>query len=510
MVYSAEKEKRFCQHMREFCRIHQKIYIYGAGHYGQICLHFLENENIKPEGFITTYGGEDVSDIPVYQAEKILGTLSMESGILIAMKPKFQKEIRDKYSFLCDTLDLAYEECIYLQNDIYLKKIKDKDKYPFETSLQSAQWKNILIVQLEVTFGDMIWSTAFIRELKANFPDSNIIVVMNSKLVSLYKNCPYINEVIAYEYDTVLQEISPEIEDKVEKFANENLSGILFDAVFLPRLLPGSFQDNWENILLALASGAKNRIAHAMYVSDYQKYMCDMVEGLFTVVAKHTEGKHEVLQDLDLLSVCGYGYVNNTMELWTDSADEEYASLLFSDISSDVILIATALIGSTETRSWSPYKYGNVFYELSKRYHGDVRFVLCGDAKASVAAALIPDEQKKYCIDITGKTSLTQAAAVIGKCHIYLGSDTGLMHMAASYGIPVIEISASNKRTPGYWGSSPTRTGPWKVDSIVLQSEKGLEDCEYFCNRPYAHCIDQITERQVLDAVEKMILKKKV
>lgn len=505
MTFSNAEANEFYEYICEFCHSCQKLYIYGGGNYGKRCLCFLQKKNIHIEGFITTDGGGDVSGFPVYKAEEILNKLDLDSGIILAVKQEYQKQILERFSFQCSVLKISADEVMYMQTFVHLGELLNQTRYPFRKELNSTKWKNILVVQLEMTFGDMIWSTAFYRELKATFNDSYIVVIINSKFISLYSNCPYIDKIVPYECDTILQEVSVEMEKKVKSFIHKTFSNIEFDAVFLPRLLPMSYSDNWENILLALASGAKNRIAHAMYINNHQRYMCDIISELFTVVAKHTTARHEVQHDLDMLSACGYEYVNDNMELWVGNKDMEFSRALLKNISEDIFLIAVAMVGSSGTRSWSSCKYGNVFSEIFRRYDNKIKFLLCGGMDAYKASLEIPDEQKANCIDITGKTTLTEAAAVISRCNLYLGSDTGLMHMAAAFHIPIIEISASNMETPDYWGSSPRRTGPWKVNSIVLRPKKGLEECKYFCTRPYAHCIDQVTEEQVVNALEEMI-----
>ena len=505
MRFSNAEANEFYEYICEFCHSCKKIYIYGGGNYGKRCLSFLQKKKVQIWGFITTEGGGDVLGIPVYKAEEILKELDLDSGIILAVKQEYQKQILEQFSFSCNVMKISAAEVMYMQTFVHLGELLDQARYPFRKKLDSIEWKNILVVQLESTFGDMIWSTAFYRELKSAFAGAYIVAIINSKFVSLYYNCPYIDKIVSYECDTILQEVSTEMEKKVNSFIKRTFAAPKFDAVFLPRLLPTSYADNWENILLAFASGAENRIAHAMYVNQYQRYMCDIISELFTVVAKHTIAKHEVLHDLDMLTVCGCGYVHDDMELWIGDKDMEFSTSILKDISEDVLLIAVALVGSSGTRSWSPCKYGNVFFELSRRYGNKIRFLLCGGTDANKASLKIPDEQKENCIDITGKTTLTEAAAVISRCALYLGSDTGLMHMAASFGIPIIEISASNMETPDYWGSSPRRTGPWKVDSMVLRPKKGLDECKYFCARPYAHCIDQVTEEQVVNALEDMI-----
>ena len=56
-------------------------------------------------------------------------------------------------------------------------------------------------------------------------------------------------------------------------------------------------------------------------------------------------------------------------------------------------------------------------------------------------------------IDLVGKTDLLTAAAVLRRCALFIGNDTGLMHLAAAAGTPTLGLfgpSAVEQYAP--WG----------------------------------------------------------
>ncbi len=59
-------------------------------------------------------------------------------------------------------------------------------------------WEKILVVRLDV-IGDMIWTTAFLRELKRNCPASEISLVVRTGIYPLIKDCPYVDKFIKYD-----------------------------------------------------------------------------------------------------------------------------------------------------------------------------------------------------------------------------------------------------------------------------------------------------------------------
>jgi heptosyltransferase-2 len=63
--------------------------------------------------------------------------------------------------------------------------------------------------------------------------------------------------------------------------------------------------------------------------------------------------------------------------------------------------------------------------------------------------------------------------AAIARCDLYLGNDTGLMHMAAAARIPVVVvIGVAEGARPGTRGDA-TQTGPYDTLSMVVRPPRG-------------------------------------
>ena len=86
-------------------------------------------------------------------------------------------------------------------------------------------------------------------------------------------------------------------------------------------------------------------------------------------------------------------------------------------------------------------------------------------------------------------------------CDLYIGSDTGLMHMAAAMKKAVIELSVALPRCPLTNGSNPARMGPWGVKAKILMPKKALDNCKDICKYPFSHCINTITPKEVVEAL---------
>ena len=79
------------------------------------------------------------------------------------------------------------------------------------------------------------------------------------------------------------------------------------------------------------------------------------------------------------------------------------------------------------------------------------------DQAEPVLAALPPHRQ----IDLVGKVDLLTAAAVLRRCALFIGNDTGLMHIAAASGTPTL----------GLFGPSPSdQYAPWGERAALVRS----------------------------------------
>jgi lipopolysaccharide heptosyltransferase II len=104
---------------------------------------------------------------------------------------------------------------------------------------------------------------------------------------------------------------------------------------------------------------------------------------------------------------------------------------------------------------------------------------------------------------VAGKTTLRQTAAVLKYCKLFIGNDTGPMHLASAVGVPVIEISAHPRDGSLSHHNSPYRFGPWGIPAIGLQPKTARPPCQGACTAQEAHCIRNVS----VDQVKKTILK---
>jgi ADP-heptose:LPS heptosyltransferase len=112
---------------------------------------------------------------------------------------------------------------------------------------------------------------------------------------------------------------------------------------------------------------------------------------------------------------------------------------------------------------------GERFAELAKRLTaadgplpGARIAVLAAAHERAQAEPLLAAVPKGRIVDLVGKTDLLTAAAVLRRCALFIGNDTGLMHIAAATGVPTL----------GLFGPSPIdQYAPWGPCTAAVRTE---------------------------------------
>jgi heptosyltransferase-2 len=127
--------------------------------------------------------------------------------------------------------------------------------------------------------------------------------------------------------------------------------------------------------------------------------------------------------------------------------------------------------------------------------------LLLGSGKESALCQQIADAAPGACRVLAGQTSLMDAMALIAGARDLVSNDSGLMHVAAAFGIPQVAVFGS---------TSPEHTPPLNPRAKVLwlKGELGL-DCmpcfERVCRYGHTRCLADVTparvEAALLDAL---------
>lgn len=218
--------------------------------------------------------------------------------------------------------------------------------------------------------------------------------------------------------------------------------------------------------------------------------------------------QHEAELYLAVVQALGAGAVAPRTEFFPTREDEKWAELALKDGGGSRGIIAIHPGGGANpgmnlpAKRWRAERLATVAERLLARSFGVVVVGGAEDLGASqeLRASLGLDPLPAHWIDLTGKTSLGQLGALLRHCRLFLGHDSGPMHLAVAMGTPVLAL---------FGPSDPITYGPLGERSLALY--KGVECSPCFLGGRWHSacseykCIDGITVEEVWGALEGLL-----
>ena len=149
-----------------------------------------------------------------------------------------------------------------------------------------------------------------------------------------------------------------------------------------------------------------------------------------------------------------------------------------------------------DAKLWWPESFANVADRVAKEY--DAQIVIFGSASESDIARRVMSRMKTRCVDLTGKTSLKDAMLLLHHCKVLLTNDSGLMHVGAALGIPLVAIFGS---------TDPIHTGPFgdPGKTVVLEAKIGCHPCfKRDCPLGHKQCMSEIRPDDVFESIKQL------
>jgi lipopolysaccharide heptosyltransferase II len=334
-----------------------------------------------------------------------------------------------------------------------------------------------ILIRATNWIGDAIMALPALRAVRARFHKDQIAIVARPYVAGLYLDQRICDELITYDPHSNHSGFSGR-----ERLATE-LRAQKFDVALL---LQNAFDAAW----LAWRAKIPERIG---YARDCRSLFLTKA---LRVPRPGEIPPHERFYYLELLRRAG----------WLDSLPQEsFIALIVSEekrrwaaeflIGSSVrphsvriAIGAGASYGSA--KCWSPARFAELADRLRSQMDADI--ILFGtSAEASVTRA-IASEMRLPPIDLTGKTAIADFPALLSQCHLFIGNDSGAMHVAAAVGLPVVAM---------FGPTDPNGTAPVTPRCTIVQEKPYCSPC--FLRRcPTDHrCMAKVTPDMVEAAV---------
>jgi ADP-heptose:LPS heptosyltransferase len=366
-----------------------------------------------------------------------------------------------------------------------------------EGDIDLARVERVLLVRLD-EIGDVVLTLPLVRELCKALPDAHLTVLVDPVCANLFEACPFIDDLLVFSSRarSPLGTVRRYVQSR--EFARDRLQPGAFDLALVPRWdidYRGAAQ-------LAYLSGAKWRVGYSERVNERKHRWNSGLDRLFTHPVVSIGAKHELERNLDLLRFMGAEIKEDRLELWLSGADRRYALRLLSEhgIGERDTVAAFAPAAGSPARCWPIERFEWVADQLAGR---GLRILVVGGTGDEPLAKRIKHGRARDVISVVGQTTLRQTAALLERCSVFVGNDTGPMHLAAAVGTPVVEISCHPVTGAANHPHSPVRFGPWGVERTILQPKRALSPCSTGCSSNRAHCIRQVRSEDVLLAVHR-------
>jgi len=333
--------------------------------------------------------------------------------------------------------------------------------------------RKILIIRTD-RIGDVILSTPVVKALRDYFPDSFIAFLTTPYTEELVSENKDINDVILYSRNASFAK-------KIRFF--RMLKRYRFDLAVV--LCP-----YFRAALLAYVSGAPVRIGYPANGSGF----------LYTIkVDQRNRYKHETEASLDVVRTIGIDTDDKRPQLQLSARASKYADDLCSKegISSSDLIIGIHPGGHQRHTRWPADRYAETANVLISHYEAKV-ILLGGSGDKRIIDEILSCMPTRPIVPDLGN-SLQNLAAIIKRCNIFLGNNSGPMHVASAVGTPVVAIFG-----PVHPLEHENKWLPLGEEHMVVRKKMDCTDCHPgHCKG--MECISAVTVEDVIEALDIQI-----
>lgn len=347
--------------------------------------------------------------------------------------------------------------------------------------------KSVLLIKL-LYIGDVVLTTPAIRAFKEALPHATISMAVYKDTTPVLEGNPYLTEIISFDNEWKKLPIPAQIKKEVE-FVNE-IRKRRYDLVV-------NLTNNDRGAILSFLSGAKYRIGQSRPKKRLPENWNKLLfTHLYYINNTHT---HWVARHLEPLRLLGYKPEPGKLEIFLKDNEIRQAKDLLAKDGRDRerSLIHIHPTARLKSKYWNPECVAGVIdYLMTAGY--DV-VLTSGAARSEIETiGSILDLAKERPVNLAGKTSIRELAAISRISSLFIGTDSAPMHIAAAAGTPVVAL----------FGPMPVELWrPWGEGHTVLIKYMpclpcGRDECLW---GERSECMDGLTSQVVIEKVKELL-----
>jgi predicted lipopolysaccharide heptosyltransferase III len=351
----------------------------------------------------------------------------------------------------------------------------------------------ILLVRLR-QIGDVVFTTPAVHALRRRFPDAHLSYLVEPAAAPIVEHNPHLDQVI----------VAPR---------ERGLRGLLGDVALGRRLraerydLAIDFHGGPRASLLTWLSGAPDRLGYEIAGRGWM-YTRRVAR------PRQLRARHSVENQWDLLAPLGVEPPDRSaypMEMPPDPAAAAAVArrLTAAGVAAGDRIVVLHTSAGNPFRRWPAAHFADLVAALAAADPSRRVIVTSGPSEPEAAAAVIADAQARLAgaqrsqVLACGEFSLAELRALLDRASLYIGGDSGPLHVAATTGVPIVGL---------YGPTLPARSAPWRALALITESvDAGPLACRPCDQRVCApgdfRCLTAITVAQVRDAAERALIR---
>jgi lipopolysaccharide heptosyltransferase II len=349
----------------------------------------------------------------------------------------------------------------------------------------------ILLIRLRL-IGDVVFTTPAIGALRRTFPNAQLAYLVEAPAAPVVRHHPDIDQLIIAERPRGIARWRYDVQ------LARRLRAERFDLVI-------DFHGGPRSAFLTWATGAPRRIGYALPGRRWS----------YTTRVPWTRSlvppRHSVLNQWDLLTPLGIGAPDRRRDAVVMAPDPAAATrvhtrLLAAAIDEDAPLIVMHVSAGNPFRRWPASSFATVAAELAREDRRRRILITSGPSDAAAAEAVAEAARRlageaASGIVRTGEFDLPELRALVGRAALYIGGDSGPLHVASTTRTPVVAL---------FGPTLPERSMPWRDPAMAAVAvDAGPLVCrpchQRHCVPGDFRCLTAISPNMVLVAARDLL-----
>lgn len=297
--------------------------------------------------------------------------------------------------------------------------------------------------------GDTVLSIPFLRNLRRRFPQAVIEVMVEPHAAAVLAECPYPDALIGWPRPPRSHRFMPTAVAKIRCQARWLRARGYSRAYLLKR--------SFSSGLLAWLAGIPRRVGHVAECRGW----------FLTRGVPLRRFRHQSESYLDLLRADGIDVDDGHNENWAGAAAAAAADAVLGDAPADRPRVFLAVRSTNADKHWPTDRWATLIDRLVRR-HGCEIFFCGGPADVVMHAQIVAGLDaavSAHVHDHTASVPLRQVSAYLSRMDACVGVDSGLPHIAASLGVPVVTL---------FGPTDPNQWHPRTASGEVVRSQRVL------------------------------------